>query len=246
MDSTGTLSFTCTGTGTDTLSIIIMASGICSPREMLNGSAALRYDIFNDSARSLVWCEGAQRLDIPMDYSTFTTQTKTLTLYGRVSSAQTPAYATYSATPMMQLKQGNVVLRTSTLTVTGSVAPTCSISAGTLGFATYSAAAAKDASATVTVNCTNTAPYQLSLGGGNNLSGTTRRLAGPSGGYLDYLLYSNSGRTTAWGDGTGLGAKVSGTGSGSNQSLTVYGRIPAGQDPRPGSYTDSVFVTVDY
>ncbi len=71
-------------------------------------------------------------------------------------------------------------------------------------------------------------------------------MLGVAGQYLTYTLYSNAGRTTTWGDGTTYGAQVSGTGSGANQSLTVYGRVPASQSPTPGSFTDTVVVTLSY
>jgi spore coat protein U-like protein len=248
VDGTGTITFTCMGTGTDTLNVIINggSAGVCSPRQMKNGSLSLAYNIYRESARTSIWCDGSQRFDVPMDYSTGATQTKTVTVNGRVTSGQNPTYATYTDTLNISLKQGGGVFRTSTMTVSGSVAPTCSITAGTLAFGTYTPNALKDAVATISVDCSNTAPYQVSLGGGENQSGSTRRMAGPSGSFLNYGLFSNSGRTTGWGDGTAVGAIVSGTGSGTAQSLTVYGQIPAGQYARPGSYTDSVFVTVTY
>ncbi len=103
-----------------------------------------------------------------------------------------------------------------------------------------------DSSANVTVNCSNGGTYTVALGAGSNSNGTTRRMAGPSGQFLTYAIYSNAGRTTTWGNGTTFGAQVSGTGTGSNQTLTAYGRVPSGQSPTPGSYTDTVVVTITY
>jgi spore coat protein U-like protein len=39
---------------------------------------------------------------------------------------------------------------------------------------------------------------------------------------------------------------VAGTGNGTDQPLTVYGRVPAGQQAPSGSYTDSVTGTITY
>ena len=39
---------------------------------------------------------------------------------------------------------------------------------------------------------------------------------------------------------------MSGTGSGAAQPFTVYGQIPAGQHSTPGSYTDTITVSVAY
>jgi len=63
---------------------------------------------------------------------------------------------------------------------------------------------------------------------------------------LDYALYTDSGRTTIWGDGTD-GATIDDTGTGSAQAKTIYGTVLAGQPGVPaGSYADTVAVTVTY
>jgi spore coat protein U-like protein len=168
-------------------------------------------------------------------------------MYGRVSSNQNPSWGnSYSDTLTITLKQGGGTVTSSSASVTSSVSPTCTVSAGSLGFGVYAPAAASTSTASVAVNCSSGAAYQVSLSGGNNASGSTRRMAGPSASYLSYQLFSDSGRTTLWGDGTALGAKLSRTGTGSAQTLTVYGRIPAGQSVRAGSYNDVVVVNVEY
>ena len=244
----GTITLTCRGTGTSRLNLALLGgnSGACSPREMRGTRGSLRYDIYKDSARSQIWCSAGQRYDITLDYSSGSTQTRTITLYGRVGAGQTAPYGSYADTLYADLKKGGGVLMTIPVPISGSVAATCLISAGTLAFGAYLPATPKDASATVSVNCTDTAPYQVSLGTGRNSSGGTRRMAGPNGSFLSYTLHRNAARTSAWGDGGAIGAKVAGTGTGTAQSLTVYGRIPSGQNNPPGSYSDSVFVTVDY
>src|SRR5436190_1433424 len=64
---------------------------------------------------------------------------------------------------------------------------------------------------------------------------------------LNYNIYTTSARTTVWGDGTASTATIGGTGSGSAQSVTVYGRVGSGQTSLPaGAYADTVAVTVTY
>jgi spore coat protein U-like protein len=249
VDGAGTISVTCTGSGKSTnLSLNLGGgnAGTCTDRKMANGTAMLTYNIFRDSSRVSNWCDGGSKLDIEMDFATGATQTRTYTMYGRVSLGQNPTFATYTDLLTVTLKQGGGTIATGTTSISGSVAPTCSVTAGTLGFGSYSSASAALASAGVSVNCSNGATYQVGLDGGQNVSGSTRRMTGPGGAMLSYQLFRDSLRTVAWGDGSALGARVSGTGSGSAQALTVYGRIPAGQMPTPGSYTDSVIVTVEY
>lgn len=249
VESTGTIRVECNGSGTETLSLNITGGyGTCPTRQMRNGTAPLTYRIFQDVTRLINFCDGGDRLNFTIAFGTTTnTQIRTFTMYGRVDGSQTPTWGSYSD-PLVNVavKRGGGQLASGTFPVNGSVSPTCSASSGTLDFGNYATATAALGTATVTVNCSNGAPYNISLGAGQNVSGTTRRMARTGGGFLSYELFSNSLRTLAWGDGTGLGAKVGGTGTGGSQSRTIYGRIPAGQSATVGSYSDSVIVTVDY
>jgi spore coat protein U-like protein len=64
-------------------------------------------------------------------------------------------------------------------------------------------------------------------------------------GRLGYDLYTNAGRSTVWGCTTTNDVDVTSTSSAANV-MTVYGRIPAGQDVATGSYSDTVVVTVTF
>lgn len=100
---------------------------------------------------------------------------------------------------------------------------------------------------TISVTCTNTTPYTVGLGPGtaSGATVTTREMTGPSSAVLAYDLYSDAADTTNWGDTTSTN-EVSGTGTGSAQTLTVYGVVPAASLPTPGSYADTITVTVTY
>ncbi|MDP8994595.1 MAG: spore coat U domain-containing protein [Pseudomonadota bacterium] len=249
VDGAGTITVTCTGNGfSNNLSLHLTggSTGSCSTSQMRNGSASLGYQIYRDASRLSAFCDGSNRLDISLDFSTGPTQVRTYTMFGRVLSGQNAAYGSYSDTLTVTLKQGGSTLATTTAAISGSVAASCTVSAGTLGFGTYSPSAASLSTANLSVNCSSGAPYQVGLEGGQNASGGTRRMAGPAGSYLGYELYSNAARTAAWGNGTSFGSRVAGTGTGAAQSLTVHGRIPAGQSPAAGSFADSVIVTVEY
>ena len=103
-----------------------------------------------------------------------------------------------------------------------------------------------DATTTVNVTCTNTLPYTVGLGagGGTGATVTDRRMTGPSSATVNYAIYRDSARTLNWGNSTGT--EIAGTGNGSVQPLTVYGRVPAQSTPAAGTYTDTVQVTVTY
>jgi spore coat protein U-like protein len=125
---------------------------------------------------------------------------------------------------------------TTTFTVTANVTGACTVSATNLAFGTYPVASAAniDATSTITVNCPNLLPYTVSVP-----TPTARAMTGPLPATpLNYALYSDLARTTAFSN--------SGAGTGANQNITVYGRIPSGQNPTQGSYTDTVTVTVTY
>ncbi len=252
LDGAGSVTVTCNGSGATNAVYITLSngnSGTCSPRRMTMGANNLNYNIYTDSGRTTLWCAtSTNRLNFNLDFSTGSPQTRTFTLYGRLPSGQNPPYGTTysdSLTTTFRTSSGTL-LSSTTVSVTGSISPVCTVSTTALAFGSYVQTAASLGTGTVTVTCTNTAPYQISLGAGANSNGTSRRMAGPSGARLSYTLYSNSARTTLWGDGTTYGSKVSATGSGAAQARTVYGTIPAGQAPTPGSYSDTVLVTVEY
>ncbi|WP_299313633.1 spore coat U domain-containing protein, partial [uncultured Halomonas sp.] len=104
-----------------------------------------------------------------------------------------------------------------------------------------------EATSMISVTCTSGAEYDLSLNEGVNADGTTRRMVDSGGtNYVSYRLYSNSGHTTLWGDGT-FGDAVTDTGNGEEQQITVYGRVEADDNattPPAGSYSDTVTVEV--
>jgi spore coat protein U-like protein len=98
----------------------------------------------------------------------------------------------------------------------------------------------------ITHQCPNSRPPRISLGTGNSASFTPRELwlAG-SGGFeiLQYDLCLDLQCTMVWGDGSpGTHEYVATTG---RATVTVYGRVRAGQDPVVGSYGDTVTVTIN-
>jgi spore coat protein U-like protein len=134
---------------------------------------------------------------------------------------------------------------TTTFAVSATVQATCSVTATAMAFGTYSSTAASNSSSTVSVSCTNTTPYTIGLDAGLTAGATvtTRQMKNGSA-LLNYALYSDSGRTTNWGNSTG--SWVSGTGNGAAQALTVYGQVATGQYVTPGSYSDTITATVTY
>jgi spore coat protein U-like protein len=108
-------------------------------------------------------------------------------------------------------------------------------------------AANVDATTTLTVQCTTSTPYNIGLNAGTGAGATiaVRKMTGPGAATVDYSLYQDSPRTVLWGDVIGTNAQA-GTGNGSPQAYTVYGRVPPQLTPASGLYTDTITVTVTY
>lgn len=139
-------------------------------------------------------------------------------------------------------------------------AASCTASATGVSFNIYDPTLGTDNDSTgsISVQCTGlleTVNYSVSLSTGSSNTYTSKLLkAGAQ--QLNYNLYTQSARTAAqiWGDTTGGSVRMSGTlifiiiltPTTQTDTLTIYGRIPAGQDVGPGSYTDSITVTVAY
>lgn len=136
---------------------------------------------------------------------------------------------------------------------------TCSVSAVPVAFGIYDPlnASALLSSGSVVTTCTVTA------GQAKQTTVTSSFTSGSSGTYVNrtmlnganpllYNLYLDAAYTKVAGDGTGGSSTGSATLSLTNSNPTqtwtetIYGSMPASQDAAPGTYTDSIMVTVNY
>lgn len=139
---------------------------------------------------------------------------------------------------------------TATLTVTLTLQANCSISANPLNFGTNGVlSTAINQQTNVAVTCTNTTPYNVGLDAGTvtGSSVTSRLMAGTATGNtattVNFQLYQDAGHTTVWGNTQGTNT-VAGTGTGTAQSIAVYGQVPAQTTPKPDTYQTTVTATV--
>lgn len=159
------------------------------------------------------------------------TATITLALFGAISGTQAATDST----------SFNVKL---------TVTSTCDIStvpATDIEFGSHSSTSTNlDTTGALTVNCTNGTPYTIGLNDGIHDSSGVRRMAGQdannTGVYVPYQLYTDSGRTAVWNSDT---STYGGTGSGSNQAVTIYARV-ASANFTAGDYLDTVTATITY
>jgi spore coat protein U-like protein len=139
----------------------------------------------------------------------------------------------------------------SPLSVTATVTANCTVSAtAPVAFGNVNTISGSnvDATGAISVTCTNGTTWSAgaSIGTGTGATFASRKMTAGSN-LLNYSLYTDTGRTTIWGDGSTGNSIIAGTGSGTAQAVTIYGRIGAGQTSAPaGAYSDTVSVTVTY
>jgi spore coat protein U-like protein len=155
----------------------------------------------------------------------------------------------------LSIGAAHATTQTTTFTVSVTITASCTISASNLAFGSQGVLAANvDQTSTITVQCTNTTPYTVGLDNGLNFS-ATRRMKDTGAGttFVGYGLYTDVARANAWTTTTstttctgGTNTCAIGTGSGSNQTITVYGRIPPQTTPAPATFNDTVTATITY
>jgi spore coat protein U-like protein len=273
-DITATLSANCTGDAGVVVRVcpnINAGSGgttTGSPRFMLSGSDKLNFDLYQDASRTVVWGSYLWA------YSSYTAPTiditlngggagsATATVYGRISAGQQVlppgsysssfsggntqiAYAAASSGTCAAI--GNTNATSASFTAGAGYSATCGVSAATLSFgSTGVLSATLDGTTSLTTTCSASTPYTIGLDGGNaGASDPAQRKMSNGGAQITYGLYQNVARSQPWGNNTGTNT-VAGTGTGSGQALTVYGRVPAQTTPAPGTYSDSIIATLTY
>jgi spore coat protein U-like protein len=131
------------------------------------------------------------------------------------------------------------------LGVSATITATCTISTSAVAFGGF-AGTQVDATGSVTANCITGTAWTIGLGTGAGTGATTSTRKMTAGANtLGYGLYSDVAHSSNWGNAIGTDT-IAGTGTGSSQTNTVYGSIPAGTVPAAGSYTDTVVATINF
>ena len=127
----------------------------------------------------------------------------------------------------------------------------CTVSLGNLSFGPYdplsSAPATTSGNAVVTCNDSPPPTVQIQLSASSVSGGFFPRRCSCAvvGDTLDYNLYADIGATQVWGDGTaGTATRSQKVSKNAPWSVTFYGRIAVNQDVTPGSYSDSLTITI--
>ena len=128
----------------------------------------------------------------------------------------------------------------------------CTVTATNVAFGTYTPlqTAGLASTGTISISCTgvtgkNTVTVDLSPGASGSY--TSRALISGAS-KLTYNLFQDAANTEIWGNGTGGSTEASATirKAAPTATLTIYGTVAAKQDPAPGTYADTITVSVNY
>lgn len=99
LDTTGNVTFICTGLGgSDSISIDLSAGGASSAmsRKMLQGLTPLYYNLYTDAARTQVWADGSGATSHYGPVTPPNGVTQSVTIYGRVPARQNVSVGLYA------------------------------------------------------------------------------------------------------------------------------------------------------
>ena len=130
---------------------------------------------------------------------------------------------------------------TDTLTVLANVGGECTVTGATLDFGSYTGVT-KDVEVPISFQCNAPTNIAISMDGGTTGDPNGRQMFNEGNtSQILYELWQNAGRTELWGVFPEDSADFINASAG---TPTVFGRLPAGQTPLPGSYSDSVLITL--
>lgn len=262
------------GTVTACLSLDAGSGGWDAGQRYLDGpSGTLAYNLYADAAHTQVigadgapFGDGPLRIEIPITGALLgliigsgsASVPLHARLFGGQDSAAVGGYTSlfgsgsdarmrtaFDASGLVDCASADAVADPNGFNVNASVVPACEVSADDLHFGSQVGLDTPiDASGELNITCTTAADYSIALGPGLHADTGRRLRLGSGEHYVTYGLYRDPARSLPWGSGSGL--EAAGSGSGTAQTWTVYGRVPAQPTPPPGLYTDTVVVTVGF
>ncbi|MEZ5926572.1 MAG: spore coat U domain-containing protein [Hyphomicrobiaceae bacterium] len=236
------------------------------PRKLANGATRLSYNLFSDSGYSTIW--GSNLWPFPPTPPELVLRlppagsgTVSATIYAQIPAGQqtlpaltyTSSFAgghtaiSYAYTAVgncSAIGAMNAVQVPFTVSATNVAA--CRVTAADLDFGTVANLTSNvDQSGSASITCTNQSTYRVLLDDGLTGTGPTDRRMTLGANDVTYGLYRDAARTLAWGDTSGVNS-LAGTGTGTAQTVPIHGRVPPQTMPSPGTYSDTIVMTVEY
>lgn len=125
----------------------------------------------------------------------------------------------------------------------------CTVTVNAMNFGNYDpleTAAAVVVTSTMSLRCTrNNIAAQITLSTGSSGTYASRTMRQGTS-VLNYNIYGDAAFVFLWGNGTGGSFRRNATVGTVPVVLTMFGRIPPGQDPLVGPHTDTIIVTMTF
>lgn len=124
----------------------------------------------------------------------------------------------------------------------------CTVTAGNLAFGNYNPMNGSTAttSAAFTVTCLLSTSVTITFSTGQSGTYFSRYMKAGGTDHLNYNIYGDAAHTEVIGNGRNGTFYYVGTVGPGGGSARYYGLVPASQNVRPGSYSDTITVTVTY
>lgn len=274
--ATGTFAASCTGTPGQSIRICANfnagsggANASGDPRYLTQGLTRLNYNLYTNNGvgqvwGSYLWSASPRPPSISLTLGGSGSGSVSQTIFGRLANGQgalpTGTFMSVFSGTNTQIDYGyaasfncGTALSPRVQNVPFIVRLTnnssCTVSTTALNFGNQTDLnTVKTAVNSVSVTCTGGTLYDIGLNNGSSGgTGPTARLMKnvATAQAITYGVYRDAGYAQPWGNTAGS-TTVSGTGTGSAQNFTGYGRIPVQATPPALTYTDTVIVTVTY
>jgi spore coat protein U-like protein len=140
--------------------------------------------------------------------------------------------------------------RTASVGVSAKVSANCLVNSplaldlGTYGSANVDGKALVNKGRVLSIACTRgSAGVRIALNNGSHFSNSQRHVLGPKKKKVAYQIYTSDSHKTVW-NSTNTVAYT--TKSDAATAISLYSKVPGGQKPPPGQYSDTLTATVDF
>lgn len=150
---------------------------------------------------------------------------------------------------LVQAVSAQAETTSATMAISATVVETCSVAASPLSFRLANTPGlSATAQSTIALSCNSATGFEIALDPGANAAGDIRHMVDmASGAALEYEIYSDAARSSPWGNNAGVDTVAGAAEAGRDVVLTAYGSIvPSMVELAPGTYTDTIVVTVNF